>query len=733
MIDERSEGEGSRPPAGEGSPAPASVVKTERAIGATTGIDPDATILASRPAHQLQPGEVLGHTYRIEALLGKGGMGAVYRAHHLILDSEHAIKIILSELADDPKFIALMNQEAKALRLVRNDAIVEYQGFMLDETGRRYLVMEFADGPSLGAVLAHRRFTPSEVRTLRDRLAHGLAVAHQKGVFHRDISPDNIILPGGRIESAKIIDFGIAKASEAGEKTIIGSDFSGKYSFASPEQIGMHGGKVDARSDIYSLGLVLAAAAIGQGARLNMGRSLDTIFAARQTVPDLRQIPEDLRDEIAFMLQPRPEDRPQSMEAVAALGTIAGRGESAGTTTRDGGGSSGASRHRRLALAVGSLAFVAAVTAGGAYWGIFTSPPPPAPGAAEEQGPAGQGAKEQSVTGQSAKEQSQAAATSTDAGLVPDQPPQQLEATAAAAGNGAGKGRVTDAVASAKTASDNSSELAGQSDTPPPGNPGGTGKLSAPAGDPGSAPATGAVATLSEPRWNRAALEAQIKAATQGYRCADVRTALTDRRELRLFGFVSTAGDLAQLRLATSGIPDLAAVTSTVAVYEWPHCEVVKVLGRAAVAAHDTAAPGLQFNLPGLVYKGGDTLIVRARETSAYSGYLYVDYFDNEGNAVHMLPTALRPKNTLRAGEEIVLGAPKQGAKPGERIYEIGEPFGPNLVVAIASPKPLFPRRSEEAESAENYLPVLAGALEAAAKGSDPPVVTYAFISTVPK
>src|SRR6266849_4625468 len=77
----------------------------------------------------------------------------------------------------------------------------------------------------------------------------------------------------GRIESAKSIDFGIAKASEAGEKTIIGSDFSGKYSFASPEQIGMHGGKVDARSDIYSLGLVLAAAALGHGARLDMGRS----------------------------------------------------------------------------------------------------------------------------------------------------------------------------------------------------------------------------------------------------------------------------------------------------------------------------------------------------------------------------------------------------------------------------------------------------------------------------
>jgi len=257
-----------------------------------------------------------------------------------------------------------------------------------------------------------------------------------------------------------------------------------------------------------------------------------------------------------------------------------------------------------------------------------------------------------------------------------------------------------------------------------------------PDADAAAASVASPVAMLSEPGWNRVAIEAQVKAATQGYRCADVKTALTDDRELRLSGFVSTAGDLAMLRLATSGISQLASVTSAVAVYEWPHCEIVKMLGRAAAAARDTPAPGLQVNAPSLVYKGGDTLIVRARETVAYGGYLYVDYFDNDGNAVHMLPTALRPKNALKAGEEVVLGTAKEGAKPGERIYEIGEPFGPNLIIAIVSPKPLFPRRPEEVESAEGYLPVLAGALDAAtaaAKGSVPPVVTYAFISTIPK
>jgi predicted Ser/Thr protein kinase len=261
----------------------------------------------------LEAGDVLGHTYRIEAFLAKGGMGAVYRARHTILETTHAIKVILAQLADDPQVVALLSQEAKALSRVKNDAIVEYQGLFLDEFGRRYLVMEFVDGRSLARVLEQRRFDPGEIRALRDRLAQGLAAAHDKGVFHRDLSPDNIILPGDRVDSAKIIDFGIAKHADAGEKTLIGGDFAGKLSFASPEQAGMYGGKVDGRADIYSLGLVLASCAIGFGGKLAMGDSPATMYQARQSVPDLAQLPPELRDELAAMLQPKPEDRPQHM------------------------------------------------------------------------------------------------------------------------------------------------------------------------------------------------------------------------------------------------------------------------------------------------------------------------------------------------------------------------------------------------------------------------------------
>jgi hypothetical protein len=242
-------------------------------------------------------------------------MGEVYRARHVELGSEHAIKIMLPSLAEDPKIVHLFREEARKLGRLNNDAVVDYEGFFRDEHGLRYLVTEFVPGESLEQVLHRRRLEPDEVLRLRDRLALGLAAAHEMGIVHRDVSPENILLPDGNIGRAKLIDFGIAKSTDPAALTIIGGDFAGKYSYVSPEQVGLFGGRIDLRSDIYSLGLVLAAAAIGFGRKLDMGNSAPTMIAARQRVPDLSEVPASLRPVIAPMLEPHPDHRPPSMLA----------------------------------------------------------------------------------------------------------------------------------------------------------------------------------------------------------------------------------------------------------------------------------------------------------------------------------------------------------------------------------------------------------------------------------
>jgi hypothetical protein len=309
----------------------------------------------------LETGEVLGNTYRVEAFIARGGMGAVYRARHLILDSEHAIKVIVPELANDPQILAMMKSEATALKKVKHEAVVQYEGLFLDEHKRRYLVMEFVDGPSLAHLLRERALEIDEVRTLRDRLALGLAATHDRGVFHRDVSPDNVILPEGRIENAKLIDFGIAKNVEAetadDEEE---EDFAGKFSYVSPEQAGMFGGRVDGRSDMYSLALVLASAALGHGRKIDMGTTPATVYERRQSVPDLSEVPAELRAELAVMLQPNPDDRPASLREIVPLER---RGGETVTIIRE---------RATPGLMIGSAAAVVALAAalGGLFFGF---------------------------------------------------------------------------------------------------------------------------------------------------------------------------------------------------------------------------------------------------------------------------------------------------------------------------------------------------------------------------
>ncbi len=289
---------------------------------------------AASGAAALRIGVVLGHTYRIEALLGRGALGEVYRAKHAELGTEHAIKLIPPALANDPKVVQLLVDEARKLAQVRHGAIVNYEGLFRDEQGLRYLVTEFVAGPSLTMILAARRLEPDEVLKLRDRLAEGLSAVHQHGIIHRDICPDNIIVPDGEVGRAKLIDFGFATSAGARDSTLIGANLAARHLYASPEQLGLFSGRVDSRSDIYSLGLVLAAAALGFGRTLDMGTTPGASIAARQKIPDLSALPASLRSAIAPMLEPRPEDRPGSARALVDSAKSASAAVREPTTSR---------------------------------------------------------------------------------------------------------------------------------------------------------------------------------------------------------------------------------------------------------------------------------------------------------------------------------------------------------------------------------------------------------------
>lgn len=263
-------------------------------------------------------GTQLSGIYELDERIASGGMGEVYRGHNIQTGDHVAIKIVLPEFARDQTILSLFRKEASILNHLSHDAVVRYHVFTIDPgIGRPYLAMEFVDGQSLYDVMRGGAMATQDVRKLCHRLASGLSAVHQAGAIHRDLSPDNIILPGGRVDRAKIIDFGIARSATVGGETLIGGKFAGKYNYVSPEQLGLYGGEVSEQSDIYSLGLVLAAALLGKP--IDMGGSQYEIVEKRRTVPDLSGIDADFRDIVEAMLQPDPSDRPASMAEIARL------------------------------------------------------------------------------------------------------------------------------------------------------------------------------------------------------------------------------------------------------------------------------------------------------------------------------------------------------------------------------------------------------------------------------
>ncbi len=318
----------------------------------------DAGPFLERPAIELEQdadpfvGQDVSH-YRILERLGGGGMGVVYRAQDQRLNRFVALKFLANEFAGDPEYISRFRREAQAASALSHPNICTIYD-VGDSDGRPFLVMEHLEGATLKERLAETRLTPERVVTLGLEILDGLEAAHNAGIVHRDIKPANIFITSG--DHAKILDFGLAKASGVAAGTVdsaiddtrVGAVL-GTAAYMAPEQA--RGEEVDHRTDLWAFGIVLYEMFSGARPIAGIGPNAD--------------VPVPFAGIIARCLEPNRERRWQSAgEVRAAITEVAGFQEPART------------RWRRSALYVSVAVILVAAVAGIGLRVLLTGAPP---------------------------------------------------------------------------------------------------------------------------------------------------------------------------------------------------------------------------------------------------------------------------------------------------------------------------------------------------------------------
>jgi serine/threonine-protein kinase len=208
----------------------------------------------------LEPGTLLAGRYCIKAVIAVGGMGAVYEALDERFGRPVAVKVVLRELAKDPRLVARFEREAGALARLSHPSFVHVHDFGATDDGVSYLVMERVTGTNLGDLLSKEGpLAPERAADLVEQALGALEVAHEAGIVHRDLKPANlmVIASGASRELVKVLDFGVAqlRTGEAYSRLTRTGSIVGTPSFMSPEQA--RGEEIDARSDLYAMGVVL--------------------------------------------------------------------------------------------------------------------------------------------------------------------------------------------------------------------------------------------------------------------------------------------------------------------------------------------------------------------------------------------------------------------------------------------------------------------------------------------
>jgi serine/threonine protein kinase/Flp pilus assembly protein TadD len=272
------------------------------------------------PETELVPGHTIpGTRYRALEKLGEGGMGAVYLAEHVDIERKVALKLLHSDLVQNPLVLRQFRQEARAASRIGNPYICDVTDWGEVEDGRVFFVMEYLDGASLGTVLKEeRRFSPARIIPIIRQVAKALGAAHEKGIVHLDVKPDNVLLleKDGRQDGVKVVDFGIAGLLGQGSG---GGKVMGTPEYMAPERA--QGFGYDHRSDVYSLGVMMYEMLTGE-VPLQAATPVETLALQVDEKPDrinerlTEPVPEKIESLVMRMLEKDPGRRPQSMAEV---------------------------------------------------------------------------------------------------------------------------------------------------------------------------------------------------------------------------------------------------------------------------------------------------------------------------------------------------------------------------------------------------------------------------------
>ena len=313
-------------------------------------------------------GELIGGRYVVEDLVGTGGMSSVYRARDNVLERQVALKILHDRFSGDPEYVERFRREARAIASLNHPNIVT----IIDrgELGRhQFIVFEHVAGENLKDVVRRRGPLPiHEAVALTTQVARGLAFAHDHGVVHRDVKPQNVLIDEDG--TAKVTDFGIARAIDPGDELTETGTVLGTSGYIAPEQAS--GRRVDSRSDQYSLGVVLFELLTGEPPYSGDNVMAVAMKHLHEPVPRVRErrrdVPASVDAIVSRAMAKRPEDRfPSTDDMVAALeaaqsSMAADLSEGATGVLRRGNGRRGrpARRHRLISPLVAALAVVVA-------------------------------------------------------------------------------------------------------------------------------------------------------------------------------------------------------------------------------------------------------------------------------------------------------------------------------------------------------------------------------------